>query len=204
MGPATEACAMELDGSVTLWLADLKQGDENAYEKLLPLVYDELRVLATSHLRRERPGHTLRATALVHETYLRLSKQKVINAEGRKQFFGIASHTMRRILVDYARARRRKRRGGDAPHISLEEAAVALTEEQAEEVLALNDALERLGKVNERGAKVVELRYFVGLSDGDVADVLGVSVRTVQRAWTAARSWLQTEIAADLNWDLVD
>jgi len=180
--------------SVTQLLVRIKDGDDGALDRLLPLVYDELRALARTHLSRERDGHTLGATALVHEAYLRLHKQEAILPETRSHFFAIAGHTMRRILVDYARARKRIKRGAGAEHVSLDEALAAITDEEADEVLALNEALERLAAINERGSKIVELRYFAGLSSEETAEALNTSVRTVHRGWVSARAWLQKEM----------
>jgi RNA polymerase sigma factor (TIGR02999 family) len=185
---------MTSGGSVTQLLLRIKDGDRTALDKLLPLVYDELRGLARSHLAAERPGHTLGATALVHEAYLRLESQEAFLPETRAHFFAIAGHTMRRILVDYARARKRIKRGAGAEHVPLEEANAALTAQEADEVLALNDALERLFAMNERGGKIVELRYFAGLSVEETAEALGLSTRTVLRGWKVARAWLRKEM----------
>jgi RNA polymerase sigma factor (TIGR02999 family) len=181
--------------SITQLLHRIKEGDEQALDRLLPLVYDELRSLARSHLSRERPGHTLGPTALVHEAYLRLERQEAVRPETRAHFFAIASNTMRRILVEYARARKRVKRGGGAEHLSLDEARSALSVEEADEVLALNDALEGLTKINDRGSRIVEMRYFGGLSVEETAEALGLSVRTVHRAWVSARAWLQKEMS---------
>ena len=181
--------------SVTQLLHRIRTGDEDAMERLLPLVYDDLRSLARSHLSHERPGHTLSATALVHEAYLRLERQEAVHPESRAHFFAIASNTMRRILVDYARARKRMKRGGGAEHLPLDEALSALSEDEADEVLALHEALEQLTLINERGSRIVEMRYFGGLSVEETAEALGLSVRTVHRAWVAARAWLSKEMA---------
>lgn len=186
-------------GRITLYLEQLRSGDEAALHELVPLLYAELRRVAQSHLQYERADHTLSATALVHEAYLRLSKQRQIRAEDRVQFLGVAGGTMRRILVDWARAKKRDTRGGGAATVPLEEADQALTEAEAEEVLALDDALSRLGQASERGAKVVECRFFAGLSVEETAVLLGISTRTVQREWTAARAWLRKEIDQDLQ-----
>lgn len=187
---------MSSEPSVTQLLIKIKDGDELALDRLLPLVYDELRTLARSHLSRERVGHTLGATALVHEAYLRLHRQEAIHPETRSHFFAIAGHTMRRILVDYARARKRLKRGSGAEHVSLVEAQAAISDEEADEVLALNDALDRLADINERGSRIVEMRYFAGLSAEETADALGLSVRTVHRGWVSARAWLRKEMGA--------
>ncbi len=185
--------------SITQLLAQVRTGDEAALDQLLPAVYDEMRSLARSHLSREGTGHTLGATALVHEAYLRLNKQRALLPESRAHFFAIAGHTMRRILVDYARARKRVKRGSGVHPITLDEAQVALSAEEADEILALNDALERLEKINERGSKIVELRYFAGFSVEETAEALDLSTRTVHRGWVSSRAWLRKEIELDLN-----
>ncbi len=162
-------------------------------------LYDELRSLARSHLRRERTGHTLSTTGLVNEAYLRLLKQHSLDGLGRGEFFGMASTMMRRVLVDYARTRSRAKRGGDAQPLSLEEVESFLSIDEAEELLTLDDALERLRRVNPRGADVVDCRFFAGLSLDDTAEALGVSSKTVQRDWITARAWLRKEVAGDLG-----
>jgi RNA polymerase sigma factor (TIGR02999 family) len=186
---------MATPNSVTHLLERIREGDQEALDRLLPLVYDELRSLARTHLSRERVGHTLGPTALVHEAYLRLERQEAVRPETRAHFFAIASHTMRRILVEYARARKRVKRGSGAEHLSLDEARSALSDEEADEVLALNDALDGLARMNERGSRIVEMRYFGGLSVEETAEALGLSVRTVHRTWVSARAWLRKEMA---------
>ncbi len=181
-------------GQVTLWLTRLREGDEEALESLMPLLYDELRRTARQQLRYERPGHTLNPTALVNEAYLRLVQQKQIDAGHRTQFLAIASRTMRRILVDYARAKKRLKRGSGQQPVSLDEAEAFLTDQEADEVLALDEALERLAAVNERAGQVVQFRFYSGLSIEETAAVLGVSIKTVQRDWFTARAWLRKEI----------
>jgi RNA polymerase sigma-70 factor (ECF subfamily) len=158
-------------------------------------LYDELRTLAHAHLRGERTGHTLSTTALVHEAWLRLTSQLGLSALPRSEFFGAASRTMRRILVDHARARNRTKRGGGATHVPLDQVEPLLTDRESEELEALDDALERLATINPRGALVIERRFFGGLSLEEVADSLGLSRKTVQREWIAARAWLRKEIA---------
>jgi len=190
---------MASPGTVTQLLHRIKEGDETALDELLPLVYDELRFLARTHLANESRGHTLGATALVHEAFLRLRKQEAVMPETRAHFFAIAGHTMRRVLVDYARARKRIKRGAGSEHIPLDDAQAAISPEEADEILALNEALERLAQVNERGSRIVELRYFAGLSAEETADALQLSVRTVHRGWSAARAWLKKEMETDLG-----
>jgi RNA polymerase sigma factor (TIGR02999 family) len=163
------------------------------------MLYDELRTLAHAHLRRERTGHTLSTTALVNETYLRLVRQHSLEGLDRGQFFNAASATMRRILVDFARTRMREKRGAGADTVPLEEVETFLTVDEAAELVALDDALERLKQVNARGAQVVTCRFFAGLSLEDTAEAMGVSVKTVQRDWVTARAWLRKEVAGDLG-----
>ena len=186
---------MPTSGNVTQWLIRLREGDDEALEALMPLLYDELRLMARHQLRRERAGHTLNPTALVNEVYLKLIQQRQMEATHRTQFLAIASHTMRRILVDYARTRKRLKRGSGQAPMPLEEAHAFLTDQQADEVLALDEALARLAQANPRGSKVVEHRFYGGLTLEETAEVLGISVKTVQRDWLAARAWLRQEIA---------
>ena len=193
---------MEAEHDVTQLLRRLREADAETsaevLDRLLPLLYDELRTLAHAQLRRERPDHTLGTTALVNEAYLRLVQQDRLSAEDRAQFFGIAATTMRRILVDYARARRRLKRGGNPQRISLDEATL-LTEREADEVLALDEALGRLEAVNPRGSQVVQHHFFGGLTLEETAEAMALSVPTVHRAWRAARNWLRKEIALELS-----
>lgn len=163
------------------------------------MLYDELRTLAHAHLRRERTGHTLSTTGLVNETYLRLAQQHSLQGLGRREFFNAASAMMRRILVDFARTRTRFKRGAGADLVPLDEVESFLSVDEAEELVALDDALERLRQVNPRGAEVVTCRFFAGLSLEDTAEALGVSVKTVQRDWFIARAWLRKEVAGDLG-----
>lgn len=169
------------------------QGDQEARDKLLPLVYDELRRVASRHLRRERPDHTLQTTALVHEAYLKLVDQQHAHWQNRAQFFAIAAQLMRRILVDYARERRAAKRGGDYLKLSLDEAA-ALFAEKSADLLALDEALDRLAQLDPQQSRVVELRVFGGLSVEETAAALGLSPRTVKREWSMARAWLQQQL----------
>jgi RNA polymerase sigma factor (TIGR02999 family) len=174
-------------------------GDDKAVSRLMPLVYDELRRLAASYLRRERPGQTLQATALVHEAYVRLIGEKAHNWQNRTHFLAIAALSMRQILVQRARARKAAKRGGDPERIELDERLLADPKAAAGEidVIALDAALERLAALNERQAKIVELRYFGGLGVEEAADALGISPATVKRDWTLARAWLKRELAGE-------
>jgi RNA polymerase sigma factor (TIGR02999 family) len=171
-------------------------GDSKAVSQLMPLVYDELRRLAASYLRRERPGQTLQATALVHEAYVRLIGEKAHNWQNRTHFLAIAALSMRQILVQRARARKAAKRGGDPERIVLDEQLLpaAPAAQQEIDLVALDAALEKLAALNERQAKIVELRYFGGLSVEEVGDVLDISSATVKRDWTLARAWLRREL----------
>lgn len=181
---------------VTQALADLVGGDPDAIDRLLPIVYEELRELARRELRRERADHTLQATAMVHEAYLRLIQLDRVNWEGRSHFFGAAAMAMRRILISYARSRNAQKRGGGAPHASLDDVIVAARERPAE-ILALDEALERLAKLNERQARVVECRFFAGMNIDETAAALGISNATVRRDWALARAWLNREMTEE-------
>lgn len=179
----------------------LKAGEEGALDRLIPLLYDELRALARRHLHAERYRYTMGTTALVNEAYLRLAGQRELKPESRAHFFGIAGRTMRRVLVDYARMRTRDKRGGGVAPIPLDEAEAILSTEEASEVLALDAALDRLAAADERAAAVVQYRFFAGLTLDETAEVLGTSKRTVQREWMAARAWLLKEVSHELELD---
>ena len=168
-------------------------GDDSALEQLMPLVYEELRRLAHSCMRGERPGHTLQTTALVNEAYLRLAAYQGVRAHGRAQFFALAAGLMRRILVDYARARGRGKRGGRVPRIALDESAI-LSPERSPQLLALDEALNRLAEIDPRKGRVVEMRFFGGLKSEEIAEALKVSVKTVTRDWQVAEAWLRREL----------
>jgi RNA polymerase sigma-70 factor, ECF subfamily len=183
---------------VTSLLNDLAKGDEQAASKLMPLVYSELHRLATNYMRRERVSHTLQATALVNEAYLKLVEQRSIDWKGRAHFFGIAAQIMRRILIDHARAHMRDKRGGGAIAVPLDEALV-FAPEQSSELMKLDEALKRLAELDPRQAKVVELRFFGGLTVQQVAEVLGISPKTVKRDWSMAKAWLHGELKKSHN-----
>jgi RNA polymerase sigma-70 factor (ECF subfamily) len=174
---------------ITRWLVAWNHGDQAALEKLMPLVYSELHRIAKRYMEREKPGHTLQTTAVIHEAYLRLADQPQANWQNRAHFFGVAARVMRHILVDYARARNRMKQGGDVHHVSLEEAAV-ISLEPAAELVALDDALTALAETDARKSQVVELKYFGGLSIEEAAEVLKVSPGTVMRDWSMAKAWL--------------
>jgi RNA polymerase sigma factor (TIGR02999 family) len=179
---------------VTRLLVDWRNGDEEALDRLIPLVYDELRRMAGRYMRGERGDHTLQTSALVNEAYLRLADHKNIEWQNRAHFFGVAAQAMRRVLVDYARTRNVQKRGGGAARVAFDD-AVDVAEERAAELVALDDALRALAAFDERKARVVELRYFGGLTAEEAAEVLGVSLATVERDWTAARAWLIRELS---------
>jgi RNA polymerase sigma factor (TIGR02999 family) len=174
---------------ITEWLTAWSQGDQTALEKLMPLVYSELHRMAKRYMERENPGHTLQTTAVIHEAYIRLANQREPRWENRAHFFGVAARIMRHLLVDYARARNRMKQGGDAQHISLNQAAI-VSPEPAAELIALDDALNALAEIDERKSRVVELKYFGGLSVEEMAEVLKVSPGTVLRDWSIAKAWL--------------
>jgi RNA polymerase sigma factor (TIGR02999 family) len=179
--------------NVTLLLQKMKHGDLSAEGKLIPVIYDELRRLAGHYMRRERPDHTLQATALVHEAFLRLTEQRNVDWQNKAHFFGIAAQIMRRILIDHARARLRGKRGGGGQRLVLDE-GVSLTNARSSELLAINEALNRLSRLDARQARIVELRFFGGLSVEETAHVLGVSPKTVKRDWSVAKAWLHGEL----------
>jgi RNA polymerase sigma-70 factor, ECF subfamily len=175
-------------------LRDLRNGDQDAASKLTPLLYKELRRLARNYMRRERTDHTLQATALVHEAYLRLVKQPPTSWQDRSHFFGIAAHVMRQILIDHARGHVREKRGGAQKAVPLDEAFI-FSPGQSAEVLRLDEALERLAKLDPRQSKIVELRFFGGVSVEEAAEFLKISPKTVKRDWSMARAWLRAELS---------
>jgi RNA polymerase sigma-70 factor (ECF subfamily) len=178
---------------VSQLLVEWGRGDQEALSRLMPLVYDELRRLASRNLRRERPDHTLQTTELVHEAYLELVDQQRANWQNRAQFFAIAAQLMRRILVDYARSHRAAKRGGNHIKLSLDEAA-AMSDEKSADLLALDEALDRLATIDPQQSRVVELRVYGGLSVEETAAALGISPRTVKREWSMARAWLYQQL----------
>jgi RNA polymerase sigma factor (TIGR02999 family) len=184
----------EPPSEITQLLQDWRDGDGKALDILLPRVYKELRRLARHQLRNERPDHTLQSAALVHEAYLRLVGMSPPRWESRTHFFAIAAQLMRQILVDYARRHGTAKRGGSVCKLSLEE-AMATPRRARVDILALDDALHELERIDERQSRVVELRFFVGLSLNEISKVLEIAPATVQRDWTAARAWLHREIS---------
>jgi RNA polymerase sigma factor (TIGR02999 family) len=183
------------DGTITKLLQNWSAGDPQAAERVLPLVYEELRQIAARQLREERGDHTLQATALVNEAYLRLQGQEGFEWPSRAHFFAFAAHLIRRVLVDHARHRNRAKRGGKIERVALAEAR-DLALERPPDLVALDDALSHLETLDPRKAAVVELRYFGGLTLEEIAHHLGISPETVGREWRRARAWLYTELAA--------
>jgi RNA polymerase sigma factor (TIGR02999 family) len=182
-------------GEITRLLQAWGAGDRSAYERLFPVVYPQLRALAEREFRRESPGHTLQPTAIVHEAYVELLGQRDPHFENRRHFLAVAAFVMRRLLVEHARSRRAKKRGGGVADLPLE-AAEAVDSGAWEEIAAVDEALDRLRAIDPRGADVVVLRYFGGLSHEEIGEALGVSIATVKRDWTVARSWLRRELAS--------
>ena len=178
---------------ITQLLAEWSDGNQSALDELYPLVYEELHRLARRYMSRERKGHTLQTTALINEAYVRLVDQKNVRWANRSHFFAISAQIMRRILIDHARRQGYAKRGGGAKQVSLEEAAI-VAPDQASELVRLDEALKSLAKVDERRCHVVELRYFGGLSNEEIAGVLKVSENTVTRDWNLARAWLYQQL----------
>jgi len=174
-----------------------RAGDREALERLVPLVYKELREIAHYHLQRERPGHTLQSTALVHEAYLRLADQKPFEADNRAHFLAVASRLMRQILVDYARSHAAAKRGADL-RVELDPALI-LPQERNAEVIALDEALNILSQIDEQQGQIVEMRFFGGLSIEEIGEVLGISRSTVKREWNVAKAWLVREMKRDTH-----
>jgi RNA polymerase sigma factor (TIGR02999 family) len=173
--------------------------ESRTVDDLVARHYDELRRLAHAYLRRERSGVTLQTTGLVNEAYLRLASLAGIGPDEKTRFFAVASTTMRRVLVDHARSRARQKRGSDAEAVPLEDVEWMLSDAEAEELVALDEALTRLEEINPRGSEVVQYRFFGGLTLEETSELLGVSAKTVQRDWLAARAWLRKEVARDLG-----
>ena len=180
---------------ITGWLARWQDGDETALEKLVPLVYQELHRLASRYMRGERSGHLLQTTALVNEAYLRLHDLNCIHWQDRNHFYAVAARAMRRVLVDFARTRKQHKRNGGR-QVSFDE-ALAIGSDRSADLVALDDALTTLGQLDRRQSQIVELRFFGGLTEPQIAEVLGVSARTVNNHWRLARSWLLRELNGD-------
>jgi len=179
---------------ITRLLAEWSGGNQAALDTLIPVIYDELRRLASNYMRGERPDHVLQTTALVNEAYMRLLERRNVSCQTRTQFFAVAAQVMRRVLVDYARTRNRAKRGHGAPPLSLNEVAI-LSDDRLDELLSIDFALDHLAAFDARKGRVFELRYFGGMSLEEVADVLSVSAVTVERDWKVAKLWLRREIA---------
>jgi RNA polymerase sigma factor (TIGR02999 family) len=188
----TDPSAPEITHLLLAW----GKGDQTALEKLMPLVYEELRRMARRYMNRQRPGHTLQSAALVNEAYLRLIDSSQVQWQDRTHFFAVSAQLMRRVLVDFARARGNLKRGGGAQRIALDEAPEICADRGAE-LIALDDALNTLAAMNPRQSQIVELRYFGGLSEEETAEALKVSTRTVRRDWSLARAWLYRELSKE-------
>jgi len=186
---------MRSDEEITQLLIDWGKGDQAALERLMPLVYSQLRRLASNYLRRERVGHTLQPTALVNEAYLKLIDQKNAKWQNRAQFFGISAQLMRRILVDHARQRQAVKRGGsDQQRLSITSAQADVIHQPEIDLLALNEALDELAQMDPQQSRIVELKFFGGLSIDETAEVLGISHATIERDWKSARAWLRRQL----------
>ena len=186
---------LDPDGDVTLLLTQIREGNREAANRLIPLVYNELRRMAGSYMQRERAGHTLQATALVNEVYLRLAGGKPLPWQNRAHFFAIAAHSMREVLLDYARRHHAGKRGGkDAQKVEID-AEVLGASPKIENVIAIDEALERLAQIDPRQSRLIELRFFAGLDVEEVAEVMGVAPSTIKREWRSAKAWLHRELA---------
>lgn len=179
---------------ISLLLGDWSKGDEIALEQLMPLVYDELRKMAHGYMKRQPSGHTFQTTELIHETYLKLAKQEQQNWQNRAHFFGVAASAMRHILVDYARSKHSQKRGGWQERVTLSD--VIGSTDQSKDIVALDDALIALAALDERKGRVVELKYFAGITNEEIAEVLKISIDTVKRDWRFARTWLLRELTS--------
>lgn len=184
--------------NVTQLLIGWGKGDKEALDALLPLVYEELRKQAAGYLRRERVGHTLQTTALIHEAYLKLVDQKNVHWQNRAHFFGIAAQLMRRILVDHARTKKRAKRGGSDIRVSFNDANL-MGQAKDLDIVALDEALNRLAEIDQQQSRIVELRFFSGLTVEETAEVLAISPATVKRDWSMAKAWLHREISGEVE-----
>jgi RNA polymerase sigma factor (TIGR02999 family) len=187
---------------ITQLLIDWSKGNEFALEQLMPLVYEELRKMARRYMRRQPSGHTFQTTELIHEAYLKLARAEEQNWQNRAHFFGIASQAMRHILVDYARSKQSQKRGGLQQKITLDETAM-VSSKRSDEIIALDDALQQLNQFDERKSRVVELKYFGGLTNEEIAEVLKMSPETVKRDWRFARTWLLRELTGKTEFSAV-
>jgi len=186
----------EAGHDVTRLLALLRAGNPGVADQLVPLIYDELRRIAGAQMARERPGHTLQATAVVHEAYMRLAGEQDIEWQNRAHFFAIAAKTMRRVLLDYARQRHAGKRGGEGARKVDIDAALLIGDDRLEDVVALDEVLARLSEMDPEQGRIVELRFFAGLNVDETAEVMGISPRTVKREWRLAKAWLDRELAS--------
>jgi len=186
----------ETGGEVTRLLGQLRAGKQDVADQLVPLIYDELRRIASAQMRRERPDHTLQATAVVHEAYMRLAGEQEVPWQNRAHFFAIAAKTMRRVLMDYARQRHAGRRGGEGARKVDIDAELLVGDDRLEDVIALDEVLGRLSEMDPEQGRIVELRFFAGLNVEETAEVMGISARTVKREWRSAKAWLSRELAA--------
>ena len=196
MDPIEQSVDPETQGTITQLLLEVRAGDGLAMERLFPLIYDQLHGIAHHALRGERTGHTFATTDLVHEAYLKLVDQTRVQWQDRRHFFAVASRAMRRILVDYARRHATAKRGGARRPVTLDE-NVMTVDDRADTLVALNEALGHLEALDERLAKVVECRFFGGLTEAETADVLGITARTVRRDWVKAKGWLYRELSQE-------
>jgi RNA polymerase sigma factor (TIGR02999 family) len=178
---------------ISLLLIDWSKGDEYALEQLMPLVYDELRLMARRHMRRQPSGHTFQTTDLIHETYLKIAGVGERNWQSRSHFFGVAAKAMRHILVDYARSKHNQKRGGWQERVTLKD-NMRVTNQSSEDIVALDEALDRLATLDDRKVRVVEMKFFAGLNVAEIAEVLKVSPETVKRDWSFAQTWLLREL----------
>ena len=189
--------SQEDSNQITQMLIELTDGKPDVVDRIYPYIYDELRRLAGSYLRRERSDHTLQPTALVHEAYIKLIDQTRVKWQNRAHFFGIAAQVMRRILMDHARKHKADKRGGEFEKLPIEEEILVVSHDKSAELVALDDALQALADIDPQKAKIVELRYFGGLSIEETAEVMGVSVPTINRQWRMAKAWLYGQIAGN-------
>ncbi len=186
----------EAGGDVTLLLGQLRAGKQDVADQLVPLIYAELRRIAGAQMGRERPGHTLQATAVVHEAYMRLAGEQEIPWQNRAHFFAIAAKTMRRVLLDYARQRHAGKRGGEGARKVDIDAELLIADDRLDDVVVLDEVLGRLSEMDPQQERIVELRFFAGLNVEETAEVMGISPSTVKREWRLAKAWLQLELAA--------
>jgi RNA polymerase sigma factor (TIGR02999 family) len=186
----------DIRGDVTRLLGQLRAGDAGASDQLVPLIYEELRRIAGAQMRRERPGHTLQATAVVHEAYMRLVGEQELEWQNRAHFFAIAAKTMRRILLDYARQRHAGKRGGEGAHKVDLEMELLVGDDRLDQVVTVDEILTRLNEMDPQQARIVELRFFAGLNVEETAEAMGLSATTVKREWRSAKAWIHSNLAS--------